>query len=155
MIDVPVSSAMLNREPLIEPTEKTVDAAERLRSPDVPALFVTDENKTLLGVVTESDIVAITAEGAENPPVKTYMSTPVQTVRPKVPVGLAADAMRDAGVSVLAVVDDGYQGFVTVEQLAPYLPRHRLEITWDGEPIRHSESLDDGAELGIETESRS
>lgn len=140
MIDVPVSSAMIERKPLISPTETTVGAAERLRQPDVPALFVEDDDGTLVGVVTESDIVATIAEGGENPTVDAYMTTPVQTVGPKVPVGLAADKMRDVGVTVLAVVDDGYEGYVTVDQLAPYLPRHRLEITWEGDPVRLSES---------------
>jgi CBS domain-containing protein len=64
------------------------------------------------------------------------MSAPVQTVSPTQPIGLAADKMRDTGVTVLAVVDDEYVGFVTVEALAPYLPRHRLEVTWDGDPVR-------------------
>ncbi|MXR52041.1 CBS domain-containing protein [Halovenus sp. WSH3] len=139
MIDVPVSSAMVEREPLIGPTETTASAAARLRDPEIPALFVV-ESQTLIGVVTESDIVATVAEGGENPPVEAYMSTPVQTADPTLPVGLAADRMRDAGISVLPIVDNGYEGFVTADHLAPYLPRHRLDIRWDGDPIRLSES---------------
>ena len=131
---------MIERELLIDPTATTVVAAEQLRDPETPALFVQDETGALIGVVTESDIVATIAEGSTNPPVESYMSTPVQTIGPKVPVGLAADRMRDAGVTVLPVVDDGYVGFVTRDQLAPYLPRHRLDITWDGEPIRFPDS---------------
>lgn len=131
---------MAERELLIGPTATTVVAADKLRDPETPALFVQDETGTLIGVVTESDIVATIAEGGTNPTVKSYMSTPVQTVGPKVPIGLAADRMRDSGVTVLPVVDDGYEGFVTREQLAPYLPRHRLEITWDGDPIRLPDS---------------
>jgi CBS domain-containing protein len=139
MIDVPVSSAMVKREPRIAPTTATTEAANQLRDPAVPALFVEDDGQ-LIGIVVESDIVATVAEGGENPPVEAYMSTPVETVGPRIPVGLAADRMRDAGVSVLPVVDDGYEGFVTADQLAPYLPRHRLDINWDGEPIKLSES---------------
>ncbi|WP_336327603.1 CBS domain-containing protein [Halovenus sp. HT40] len=140
MIDVPVTSAMAERELLIGPRATTVVAAEQLRDPETPALFVQDETETLVGVVTESDIVATIAEGGTNPPVESYMSTPVQTVDPKVTVGLAADRMRDSGVTVLPVVDDGYEGFVTGEQLAPYLPRHRLDISWNGDPIRLPDS---------------
>lgn len=140
MIDVPVSSAMIQRELLIGPMATTVSAAEQLRDPETPALFVQDETGTLVGVVTESDIVATIAEGGTNPPVESYMSTPVQTVDPKVTVGLAADRMRDSGVTVLPVVDDGYEGFVTRDLLAPYLPRHRVDVSWDGDPIRLPDS---------------
>ena len=130
---------MLDREPLIAPTTTTAEAAELLRDPDTPALFVEDGGE-LVGVVTESDIVATVAEGGANPPVEAYMSTPVQSVGPELPIGLAADKMRDTGVMTLPVVGDEYEGFVTVDALAPYLPRHRLDITWDGDPIRLSES---------------
>lgn len=130
---------MVEREPTVSPTTTTKEAAEQLRDPETPALFVKDDGE-LLGVVTESDIVATIAEGGENPPVESYMSAPVQTVSPTQPVGLAADRMRDTGVTVLAVVDEDYVGFVTVETLAPYLPRHRLAITWNGDPVRLSES---------------
>jgi CBS domain-containing protein len=140
MIDIPVSSAMIERAPLIAPEETTVSAAERLRNPDVPALFVQDSDGELVGVVTESDIVAAIAEGGKNPPVEAYMTAPVQTAGPKLPVGLAADKMCNAGVTVLPVVDEEYEGFVTVDQLAPYLPRHRLAITWNDEPITLSGS---------------
>jgi CBS domain-containing protein len=139
MIDVPVSSAMVERDPIIPPTATTQEAAEQLRDPETPALFVEAEDE-LVGVVTEADIVATIAEGGENPPVEAYMSTPVQTVNPTQPIGFAADKMRDSGVSVLAVVDGGYVGYVTVGKLAPYLPRHRLEVTWDGDPVRLSDS---------------
>ncbi len=139
MIDVPVSSALIERDPLIAPTATTADAAKQLRNPETPALFVHEDDE-LRGVVTESDIVAAVAEGCDNPPVQSYMSAPVQTVSPTQSVGLAADKMRDSGVTVLAVVDDGYVGFVTVGALAPYLPRHRLDVTWDGDPVRLSDS---------------
>lgn len=139
MIDVPVSSALIERSPLIAPTTTTTEAAEQLRNPETPALFV-HEDGDLRGVVTESDIVATIAEGGENPPVQAYMSAPVQTVSPTQSVGLAADKMRDAGVTVLAVVDDGYVGFVKASVLAPYLPRHRLDVTWNGDPVRLSDS---------------
>ena len=139
MIDVPVSSALVERDLRVAPTTTTADAAKQLRDPEMPALFVHEDNE-LRGVVTESDIVATVAEGGDNPPVEAYMSAPVQTVRPTESVGLAADKMRDAGVTVLAVVDDGYVGFVTASVLAPYLPRHRLDVTWNGDPVRLSDS---------------
>lgn len=117
-----------------------MEAATKLRDPEIPALFVTDEGDGLVGVVCESDIVASVAEGGDNPPVEAYMSTGLVTVSPQTPVGLAADRMRDSRVSVLPVVDGGVEGFVTVQALAPYISRHRLEFTWDGERLTLPES---------------
>lgn len=130
---------MVEHDPMVAPTATTTEAAKRLRDPETPALFV-EQDGDLLGVITESDIVATVAEGGDNPPVEAYMSTPVQSVSPTQSVGLAADRMRDTGVTLLAVIDGGYVGFVTVGTLAPYLPRHRLEVTWDGDPVRLSDN---------------
>ncbi|WP_338739590.1 CBS domain-containing protein [Haloplanus salilacus] len=63
---------------------------------------------------------------------------PVSSVMADVaPVGLAADRMRDDGVSRLPVVDDDgtYVGLVVRDDLLPYLSRHRLEIDWTGETL--------------------
>lgn len=137
MIDVPVSSAVTRDAAQVTPDASTVEAARLLRRPSVPALVVCDDAATVQGIVTESDAVAVVAERAGNPPVSAFMSTPVSTVGPSTPVGLAADRMRDAGVRHLPVVDDAdtYLGLVTREALAPYLPRYRLEVTWDSEPL--------------------
>jgi CBS domain-containing protein len=143
MIEVPVSSLVTDASP-VDPKTSAMEAAGYLRRPDVPALVVR-EGEDVVGVVTESDVVAVVAEGGSNPRVGSFMSAPVVSVSPSTHVGLAADRMRDAGVGLLAVVDDGaYQGVVTKEALAPYLSRHRLEITWDSDPLTLGGS--DGAE---------
>jgi len=134
MIEVSVSS-LVTDAPTVPPETSTVEAATRLRQPEVPALVVSS-GEEVVGVVTESDVVAVVAEGGENPPVDSYMSAPVVTTSPSTDVGLAADRMRDAGVGLLPVVDDGtYRGVVTRDALAPYLSRHRLEVTWEGDPL--------------------
>jgi hypothetical protein len=44
--------------------------------------------------------------------------------------------MRAAGVKHLPVVgDDGYRGLLSAADLAPYLPRHSLDIEWDDDPL--------------------
>lgn len=140
MIDVPVSAVMTETAPTVSPTATAVEAATRLRRADVSALVVRD-GSAIVGIVTESDIVAVVAEGGENPPVESFMSTPVVTVKATTPVGLAADRMRDAGVARLPVVgdsdddNDGYRGLVTRDDIAPYLSRHRLDIDWQGDPL--------------------
>ena len=140
MIEVQVSS-LVTDAPTVPPETTTVEAATRLRRPAVPALVVSS-GEAVVGVVTESDVVAVVAEGGENPPVESYMSAPVVTAPPSTHVGLAADRMRDAGVGLLPVVDDGgdYRGGVTREALAPYLSRHRLEVTWEGDPLTLEDS---------------
>lgn len=149
MIDVPVSAVMTEAIPTVPPDTTTTDAACRLRRADVPAVVVGDGDGGVAGIVTESDVVAVAAEGGGNPPVESFMSSPVVTVGPDTPVGLAADRMCDAGVTCLPVVDDGagatdgrpssgddgYRGLVTQADIAPYLSRHRLDVVWEGDPL--------------------
>jgi CBS domain-containing protein len=138
MIDVPITTVLTDRAPVIAPDCSISAAAAHLRRPEIPALIIDDPTGGVAGVVTESDIVAAVAEDGVTNPVEQCMSTPVVTITPAGSAGLAADRMRDAGVSTLPVVgEDGeYHGLVTREALAPYLSRKRLEITWDDEPLR-------------------
>lgn len=137
MIEIPVSTVVDEPAPTVEPDCSLQEAACHLRDPEVPALVVSESAGTIRGIVTESDVVALVAEGGHSCPVETCMSSPVITVDPTTPVGLAADRMRDAGVRLLPVVDGNgeYHGLVTREKLAPYLSRQRLGITWNGEPL--------------------
>ncbi|WP_299332929.1 cyclic nucleotide-binding/CBS domain-containing protein [Haloplanus sp.] len=143
MIDVPVSAAMTGAAATVAPDTRTVEAADRLRRSEVAAVVVTDAAGSVVGIVTESDIVAVVAEGGTDPSVGSFMSTPVVTTSPSRPVGLAADRMRDAGVNRLPVVDDGrYVGLVVRDDLAPYLSRHRLDIDWSGDALSMEGSRD-------------
>lgn len=137
MIDVPVVEAMTDTAPVVASDRSIPDAAELLRAPDVPALVVRDDPDEVTGIVTESDVVAAVAEGAVDREVATCMSTPVVTVTPSTPVGLAADRMRTAGISLLPVVDDDeYLGLATRQTLAPHVARRRLDVSWDADPLR-------------------
>lgn len=138
MIDVPVSTVMREDVPVVSPADSAVDAAGRLRDPSVPALVVVDGGD-IVGIVTESDIVAVLAERGDNPAVEAFMSRPVVTVVPRTSVGSAAQRMRNAGVTILPVVgENSLVGLVTRDTIAPYLARHHMEITWDGDPLRLS-----------------
>ncbi|MFB6255594.1 MAG: cyclic nucleotide-binding/CBS domain-containing protein [Haloplanus sp.] len=160
MIDIPVSAVMTDAAPTVRPGTATTDAACCLRQSDVHAVVVSDGDG-IVGIVTESDIVAVVAEGGENPPIESFMSSPVVTVGPDTPVGLAADRMCDAGVTRLPVVDNAanatsdrtasggdYRGLVTRADIAPYLSRHRLDVAWEGDPV----SLDDTGAPGRSAE---
>lgn len=135
MIDLPIAAVATAAAPEVSPATSTVEAASRLRRPDVPALVVCDD-ESVVGVVTESDVVAAVAERGTERTVESYMSSPVVTARPSTPIGIAADRMRDAGITLLAVVEDGaYEGIVTRRSLRPYVSRRRLAVDWDGEPL--------------------
>jgi CBS domain-containing protein len=102
----------------------------------VPALVVS-EGDTVVGVITESDLVAMVAETDERPPVRSVMSTPATTVSTDATVFEAAETMRTAGVRHLPVVEDGvYCGLLSTTTLAPYLSRHNLDVEWTDEPKR-------------------
>lgn len=148
MIEISVGSVTIDAAPTVPPTADLVTVADRLRRPAVPAVLIVDDAGSLVGVLTESDVVAVVAEaGGVNVPASAYMSQPVVTTHPATPIGLAADRMRDAGVALLPVVDDdsSCEGVITRERLAPYLSRHRLAVEWGDDPLSLAASEDEEA----------
>ncbi|WP_436345090.1 CBS domain-containing protein [Natronorubrum sp. FCH18a] len=136
MIETPIERVLTRTIRAIQPATSVSEAAQRLRDPDVSVLVVL-EDETVVGIVTESDIVAFVAETLEPHPVEAVMSTPVTTISPSESVTTAAETMRANGVKHLPVVEGGtYCGHVSISTLAPYLSRHRLEIDWQDDPIR-------------------
>lgn len=145
MIDIPVKRVLRHTAPTITPETPITEAAVKLRSPDVSTLVVL-EDETVVGILTESDVVAFVAETLEPHPVKTIMSSPVTTISPGESLVAAAESMRANGVKHLPVVDgETYCGLVSASRLAPYLSRNRLEIDWQDDPIR----IDAGEGRGI------
>ena len=145
MIEPTVDSVTLSPPPTIAPDTPVSEAAQTLRRTDVAALpVVADES--VVGIVTESDIVALVAETDDRPAVRTIMSSPVTTISPAATLAEAAETMRAVGVKHLPVVDAGsYRGLLSARTLAPYLPRHRLEIEWHDDPL----CLDSGDGAGL------
>ncbi|QFU81459.1 CBS domain-containing protein [Natronorubrum aibiense] len=136
MIPIPVEHALSHAARTISLETSTPEAASLLREPDVPALVVL-EDESVVGMVTESDIVAFVAETLEPHSVETIMSSPVTTISPTESLVDAAASMRANGVSHLPVVDgQTYCGLVSAATLAPYLSRTRLEIDWQDDPMR-------------------
>ncbi|MDS0475346.1 CBS domain-containing protein [Natrinema sp. 1APR25-10V2] len=135
MIETTVETVSLESARTISPETPLTEAAQQLRRTEVPALVVLSD-ESIVGIVTESDIVALVAETDEQPPVRQFMSTPVTTITPDATLSEAAETMRTAGVKHLPVIDDGvYRGLLSAATLAPYLSRHRLEIEWEDEPM--------------------
>ncbi|WP_254525040.1 CBS domain-containing protein [Natrinema caseinilyticum] len=142
MIETTVAAVGLRQSVTIAPETSVTEAARRLRCTDVPALVVLEDD-AVVGVVSESDLVAMIAETDDRPTVRALVSTPVATTSPSATLSEAAETMRTSGVKHLPVVGDGrFRGLLSARTLAPYLPRHRLEIEWRAEPMR-LESADD------------
>jgi CBS domain-containing protein len=141
MIEIRIETLLTESPPLVSESTSATEAAKRLREPAVDALLVVDTTDSVVGVVTESDIVALVAEERTELPVSTFMSTPAVTTTPDVSVRTAADRMRETGVKHLPVVDDGVcRGLVSASDLAPYVSRRRLAITWQGDSFTAPEA---------------
>ena len=134
MIPTTVDAVGVHEPPTASPDTPVAEAATSLRRADVSALPVLADG-AVVGVVTASDLVAMVAETADRPAVRAIMSAPVTTVSPTATVCAAAARMREAGVRHLIVTDDGYRGTLSAADLAPYLPRHSLDIEWRAEPL--------------------
>ncbi|ELZ25041.1 CBS domain containing protein [Halosimplex carlsbadense 2-9-1] len=148
MIETTVETVTTPTTPTIDPETPVTEAAERLRTTEVSALVVLDSG-TVVGVVTEGDIVALVAETGERPPVRAIMSTPVTTVASDATVFEAAERMRAAGVKHLPVVDDGvFLGLVSASSLAPYCSRHNVAVEWEDDPLRVDGSGTTGVTAG-------
>jgi CBS domain-containing protein len=129
--DVPTDSART-----VAPETPAIEAARLLRDPDVSALVVL-ECEAVVGIVTESDFVALVAEGSDDCSVDAVMSTPVVAVSSTAPLATAASRMRETGVKRLPVVDDdAYRGLVSTRTLRPYLSPRHLEVDWQRDPLR-------------------
>lgn len=136
MIETTIETVTTPTVPTIAPETPVTEAAEQLRATDVSALVVLDSG-TVVGVVTEGDIVALVAETDERPAVRAIMSAPVTTVTPGTTVFEAVERMRTRGVKHLPVVDDGvFRGLVSASALAPYCSRHNVAIDWEDDPLR-------------------
>jgi len=137
MIDPRIGPTIAHDAHLVAPSTPVSEAAQHLREPSVPILVVRDDDE-VVGVVTESDLVALFAETDDPATVAQCMSSPVTIIRPDTTVREAARRMCDAGVRHLPVVDDQgvYHGIVSRTTLAPYCSRHTLDVQWTDEPLQ-------------------
>ena len=148
MIEILVDAIELRSPPSVAPDTPVSDAAKRLRRPRVHALPVLEDD-TIVGVVTESDIVALVAETDEQPAVRAIVSTPPATILPTATIHDAAETMRTNGVKQLPVVDDDtYHGLLLADTLELYLSRHTLDIEWEGKPLRTDGAQSQSATAG-------
>lgn len=145
MIDIDAAAVTVEAPPTVRAGSRVVDAAASLRRADVRALAVRDATDAVVGIVTRADVVAAVADRRWNRPVESVASTPAETVAPSASLREVAGRMRDAGTTVLPVVDDDdtCRGVVTRETLKPYLARPTLDVDRGGESVP-STAPDDG-----------
>jgi CBS domain-containing protein len=102
-----------------EPDDTLLDAAARMHCYQIGALPVYEQHR-LIGIVTERDMVAALAEGADpkTTRVADYMTELPVTVSPDDDVKVAAHRMAELGVRHLPVVDGQYLvGMLSIRDL--------------------------------------
>lgn len=142
MFEVTVETALTGYGRTVTPETPATEAAEKLRDPEIPILVVEGEDG-VVGVVTESDFVAMVAETRDPVSVAELMSDPPVAVSPTTPLATVVDEMRTHGVKQVLVVDDGtYWGFVSTESVDPHVANDTVEVSWNGTPTRIDASAD-------------
>ena len=89
--------------------ETLEEAADRMSWHEVGALPVFDGQQHLVGIITERDLTAALAEGADpvRTPVSDYMTPAPEVLRPDSELAEAAHTMLQLGVRHLPVVQNG------------------------------------------------
>ncbi|PSQ00629.1 acyl dehydratase [Halobacteriales archaeon QS_4_69_31] len=142
-----VSEVMDEAVTTIGPDASVLDAVGRLHGGDIGSVVVVDDGR-VVGIVTESDVVAVVADGRDpaSCPVGECMSAPVHTVPPDATVVEAARRLRDNRIKKLPVCADGeLVGIVTTTDLANYLPHvqhRRPDRNGDDERVRQTDRED-------------
>jgi CBS domain-containing protein len=104
-------------------TDSMLEAAKRMRDCDIGMLPVRNEDRRLVGIITDRDI-AVRGVAQDRHPANTrvldLMSQPVITCRQSDSIEKAASRMADAKVRRLVVVDDNQQavGVLSLGDLA-------------------------------------
>jgi acyl dehydratase/CBS domain-containing protein len=135
IVPVSVSDVMLTDVATATPEETARETARRFQREDIGSLVVTATDGRPAGIVSDSDLVGIVADGRPlTTTVSAFMSTDLVTAAPSEPIEDAARRMRDHGLDQLPVLDgDDLVGLVSVRLLSYYLPQVLLrEVA--GEP---------------------
>lgn len=126
MEDLFVARVMSSPVKTLSPDATVVDAAQLMDEHGFGGVVVTDEDDSIEGIITETDIVGLVAEGAAeiaDQPVSEYMSSEVVTASATDTLRDAADAMIENDIRRLPVVngDTGVVGIITTTDLTAYL----------------------------------
>jgi CBS domain-containing protein/acyl dehydratase len=135
LVPLPVKEIMRTPVETVAPDAPVIEAAQRLRDEDIGSLVVED-NGDCVGIITESDIVAVTAAEGDTRAltVGDVMAETLVTVAPGAEVETAVERLRTNNIKKLPVVEDGsLVGIVTTTDLSDYIPHlSRAEGPTDG-----------------------
>jgi CBS domain-containing protein len=124
-MDVFVGRLMSSPVRSVTPDAPVRNAAAKLIAHDIGSLVVVDDDNHLQGILTSTDFVRITADGASagETTVEEYMTTDVITATANDAVRDVADTVVKQGFHHVPVVDDeeGVIGMITTTDLAAYL----------------------------------
>jgi len=105
-----ILAAKGSRVATIRPTASVMQAVERFRAENIGALVVSDQEQSLLGLITERDVVtALADEGAKalTQPVERLMNRRPATCTPEDEVKAVMAVMTQRRLRHLPVLDDG------------------------------------------------
>lgn len=132
MIEQSVVDVMMDAVETITAETTASDVARLFAERSIGSALVVDpETDSMLGIVTESDVMHQVAVDADVATVRvdSFMSAPVLTVDSGASIHEAATLMRDHSIRRLPVVDDDdLVGILTTTNLTHYLPRLRNTI---------------------------
>ncbi|MEF8973895.1 MAG: CBS domain-containing protein [Haloarcula sp.] len=124
LVPLPVREIMRTPVETIAPDAPVVEAAKRLHDADIGSLVVVDDG-SCVGIITESDIVAVAAAEGDTRAlsVSDVMPETLVTVAPDAEVETAVERLRTNNIKKLPVVEDGsLVGIVTTTDLSDYIP---------------------------------
>ena len=136
LVPLPVREIMRTPVKTISPTAPVIEAAQRLRDEDIGSLVVEDDGGCV-GIITESDIVTVTAAEGDTRAlsVAAVMAETLVTVAPDADMQAAVDRLRTNNVKKLPVVDDGsLVGIVTTTDLSDYIPHLSRAVRMSNDP---------------------
>ena len=165
VFDVTVRAVMRRRVETAPPSASARTVVRQLHEADVGSVVVVDEAGGPVGIVTDSDVLALVVD--ERPLGETTaadcLSAPVVTVDATDGIEAAAETLREHGIDQAPVLDEGaLVGVVSVRELSYYLPGLSLsdvttqsagEYAYEdraapgvdvGDVVRFSKRLDDG-----------
>ena len=122
----PVRSVMVWPVATVEREVTLTEVAEALAADEIGALCVV-ENGALAGIISERDVVAHLAAGADSAHLSAgeVMTSDVVTVGPEESIRAAARRMHDDQIRHLPVLDDGaIAGIVSIRDLLAVLVDH-------------------------------
>lgn len=114
---------------VVEPGDTVLDAARKMRDMNVGFLPVCEPSGTVVGTLTDRDIVVRVVAGNHKPQtaVEDVMSTNLVSCRPQDDLRRAEELMRSNQVErVLCIGDDGHlAGVISLADIAQYEPEGR------------------------------